>query len=295
MAIAKGTKRVAENRKARHEYFIEDTYECGIALAGTEVKSIRAGKVNLKDSYAQVKNGECYLIGMHVSPYEQGNIFNRDPFRERKLLLHKSEIRKLNALAQVEGYSLIPLQLYFKDGRVKLELAVAKGKKLYDKRSDIASRDAKREVERRAMQPLRQAQPAERGLRYENPRSALCEEKLLALVLPDQENLDKAAAKISPDAFSSAFLAKIYQKALERRSQGLEPSAAACMAGLEEGEIRHLSGVLADAVRSRDPDREMQDYIDTITFEHEKKMAQDGDEWLRQAASRRRGVREDKE
>jgi SsrA-binding protein len=149
LAIAKGTKRVAENRKARHEYFIEDTYECGIALAGTEVKSIRAGKVNLKDSYAQVKNGECYLIGMHVSPYEQGNIFNRDPFRERKLLLHKSEIRKLNALAQVEGYSLIPLQLYFKDGRVKLELAVAKGKKLYDKRSDIASRDAKREVERR--------------------------------------------------------------------------------------------------------------------------------------------------
>ena len=136
MAIAKGVKRVAENRKARHEYFIEDTYECGIALVGTEVKSIRAGKVNLKDSYAQVKNGECYLIGMHVSPYEQGNIFNRDPFRERKL-------------AQVEGYSLIPLQLYFKDGRVKLELAVAKGKKLYDKRSDIASRDAKREVERR--------------------------------------------------------------------------------------------------------------------------------------------------
>ena len=138
MAIAKGTKRVAENRKARHEYFIEDTYECGIALVGTEVKSIRAGKVNLKDSYAQVKNGECYLIGMNVSPYKQG-----------KLLLHKSEIRKLNALAQVEGYSLIPLQLYFKDGRVKLELAVAKGKKLYDKRSDIASRDAKREVERR--------------------------------------------------------------------------------------------------------------------------------------------------
>ena len=110
---------------------------------------MRQGAVNLKDSYAQVKNGECYLIGMHVSPYEQGNIFNRDPFRERKLLLHKSEIRKLNALAQVEGYSLIPLQLYFKDGRVKLELAVAKGKKLYDKRSDIASRDAKREVERR--------------------------------------------------------------------------------------------------------------------------------------------------
>ena len=100
MAIAKGTKRVAENRKARHEYFIEDTYECGIALAGTEVKSIRAGKVNLKDSYAQVKNGECYLIGMHVSPYEQGNIFNRDPFRERKLLLHNG---RLNLAAFVQG------------------------------------------------------------------------------------------------------------------------------------------------------------------------------------------------
>lgn len=149
VAEKKGTKRLAENRKARHEYFIEDTYECGIALAGTEVKSIRAGKVNLKDSYAQIKKGEAYIIGMHISPYEQGNIFNRDPFRERKLLLHKSEIRKLLTASQVEGYSLIPLQLYLKDGLVKLELAVAKGKKLYDKRSDIAGRDAKREMERR--------------------------------------------------------------------------------------------------------------------------------------------------
>ena len=149
MAEKKGTKRLAENRKARHEYFIEDTYECGLALAGTEVKSIRAGKVNLKDSYAQIKKGEAYIIGMHISPYEQGNIFNRDPFRERKLLLHKSEISKLLTASQVEGYSLIPLQLYLKDGLVKLELAVAKGKKLYDKRSDIAGRDAKREMERR--------------------------------------------------------------------------------------------------------------------------------------------------
>ena len=149
MAEKKGTKRLAENRKARHEYFIEDTYECGLALAGTEVKSIRAGKVNLKDSYAQIKKGEAYIIGMHISPYEQGNIFNRDPFRERKLLLHKSEICKLLTASQVEGYSLIPLQLYLKDGLVKLELAVAKGKKLYDKRSDIAGRDAKREMERR--------------------------------------------------------------------------------------------------------------------------------------------------
>ena len=149
MAIKKGIKPVAQNKKARHEYFIEDTYECGIALVGTEVKSIRSGKVNLKDSYAQIKNGECYVIGMHVSPYEQGNQFNRDPFRHRKLLLHKHEIKKLYALSQADGYSLIPLQLYLKDGRVKLELAVAKGKKLYDKRHDLAQRDAKREMERR--------------------------------------------------------------------------------------------------------------------------------------------------
>ena len=149
MAVQKGVRRLAENRKARHEYFIEDTYECGLALVGTEVKSIRAGKVNLKDSYAQIKNGEAFIIGMHISPYEQGNIFNRDPFRERKLLLHKSEIRRLNSLAQADGYSLIPLQLYLKDGLVKMELAVAKGKKLYDKRDSIASRDAKREMERR--------------------------------------------------------------------------------------------------------------------------------------------------
>lgn len=149
MPVKKGIKPVAQNKKARHDFFIEDTYECGIALAGTEVKSIRGGKANLKDSYAQVKNGECFLVGMHVSPYEQGNINNKDPFRTRKLLLHKQEIKKLGALSQVEGYSLIPLQMYFKDGCVKVELAVAKGKKLYDKRHDIAERDAKRDIERR--------------------------------------------------------------------------------------------------------------------------------------------------
>lgn len=149
MPVRKGVRQIAENRKARHEYFIEDTYECGLALVGTEVKSIRAGKVNLKDSYAQVKNGEMQLIGVHISPYEQGNIFNRDPFRPRKLLLHKQEIRKLQALSQADGYSLIPLRLYLKDGLVKLELAVAKGKKLYDKRHDIADRDAKRDMDRR--------------------------------------------------------------------------------------------------------------------------------------------------
>ena len=149
MPITPGIKVLAENRKARHEYFIESTYECGIALVGTEVKSIRMGKVNIKDSYVRIKNGEAFVIGMHVSPYEKGNIFNRDPFRERKLLLHKREIRKLLALSQADGYSLIPLKLYLRDGKVKLELAVAKGKKLYDKRHDIAERDARRAMDRR--------------------------------------------------------------------------------------------------------------------------------------------------
>lgn len=149
MPVKKGRRSLAENRKARHDYFIEDTYECGLALVGTEVKSIRMGKVNIKDSYARIKNGEAFVVGMHVSPYEQGNIFNRDPFRERKLLLHKSEIAKLQKLSQADGYSLIPLELYLKDGRVKLALAVAKGKKLYDKRHDIAERDAKRQMDRR--------------------------------------------------------------------------------------------------------------------------------------------------
>ncbi|MCH5279162.1 MAG: SsrA-binding protein SmpB [Christensenellaceae bacterium] len=149
MPIKHGQKLLTENRKARHEYFIEDTYECGLALVGTEVKSIRMGKVNIKDSYAKIKDGEAFVVGMHVSPYEKGNIFNRDPFRERKLLLHKREIRKLLTLSQADGYSLIPLRLYLKDGLVKMELAVAKGKKLYDKRHDIAERDAKRAMDRR--------------------------------------------------------------------------------------------------------------------------------------------------
>lgn len=148
MPKGKGIKSVALNRKARHEYFIEETYECGIELVGTEVKSIRGGKVNLKDSYAKVKNGEMFVVGMHISPYEQGNIFNRDPFRDRRLLLHKTEIRKLNAAAMQDGLALVPLSMYFKDGRVKVELAVAKGKKLYDKRQSIAERDAKRSAER---------------------------------------------------------------------------------------------------------------------------------------------------
>lgn len=148
MPKGKGVKPIAQNRKARHDYFIEDTYECGIELVGTEVKSIRGGKVNLKDSYARVKNGEVFVIGMHVSPYEMGNIFNRDPFRDRRLLLHKSEIRKLQAATMQDGFALVPLSLYFRDGRVKLELAIARGKKLYDKRASTAERDAKRNMDR---------------------------------------------------------------------------------------------------------------------------------------------------
>lgn len=142
-------KIIAQNKKARHDYFVEETYEAGIELCGTEVKSMRAGRVNLKDSYASVtRGGELYLHGMHVSPYEQGNIFNRDPLRERRLLMHKREIRKLAAAAAQMGYALVPLSLYFKDARVKVELGVCKGKKLYDKRDDAAKRDAKRNIDR---------------------------------------------------------------------------------------------------------------------------------------------------
>lgn len=142
-------KIIAQNKKARHDYFIEQTFEAGIVLVGTEVKSIRQGKVNLKDSYAAVENGEVILSGMHISPYEKGNIFNKDPMRDRKLLLHRHEINKLVGYTQKKGFTLIPLQIYLKRGKVKLELAVAKGKKLYDKREDIAKRDAKREMERK--------------------------------------------------------------------------------------------------------------------------------------------------
>ena len=141
-------KIVAQNKKAYHDYFVEDKYEAGIELAGTEVKSIRLGAVNLRDSFCSVKDGEMFLYGMHISPYEMGNIFNKDPRRTRKLLLHKREIRKLQAKVQQDGYSLIPLSLYFSGPRVKVELALAKGKKLYDKREAAAQRDAKREIDR---------------------------------------------------------------------------------------------------------------------------------------------------
>jgi SsrA-binding protein len=143
-----GIKVIAQNKKARHDYFIEETYEAGMALTGTEVKSIRLGKVNLKDCYADVKQGEVYVHNMHISPYEKGNIFNRDPLRDRKLLLNRREINKLIGYIQQKGYSLVPLQIYLSHGLVKMQLAVAKGKKLYDKRDDMARRDAKRDVER---------------------------------------------------------------------------------------------------------------------------------------------------
>ncbi len=143
-----GIKIVAQNKKARHDYFIEDTLEAGIVLLGTEVKSIRQGKVNLKDSYAMIEDGEVILSGMHISPYEQGNIFNKDPLRDRKLLLHKYEINKLIGYTQQKGLTIVPLQLYFTRGKVKLQLGIAKGKKLYDKRDDIAERDAKRNIDR---------------------------------------------------------------------------------------------------------------------------------------------------
>ena len=141
-------KIIAQNKKARHEYFILENIEAGIELFGTEVKSIRAGKVNISDAYASVKNGEVFVLGMNISPYEQGNIFNRDPLREKKLLLHKAQIRKLIGQIKQTGFSLIPLSVYLKGSRVKVDLAVCKGKKLYDKRDDIAKRDAKRNAER---------------------------------------------------------------------------------------------------------------------------------------------------
>ena len=147
-AKQKGVKEITANRKAFHEYFVLERYEAGIELAGTEVKSIRGGNVNLKDAFCTIKNGELFLRGMHVSPYEHGNIFNKDPVRPRRLLMHKREILKLNARVMQDGVALIPLSLYFKDSRVKVELGLCKGKKTYDKRDAIAKRDAKREMER---------------------------------------------------------------------------------------------------------------------------------------------------
>ena len=139
---------VAQNKKARHDYFVLETYEAGIELFGTEVKSIRQGRVNLKDSWCSIKDGEIFANGMHISPYEQGNIFNRDPMRVRRLLMHKREIMRLYGYSKIEGYSLIPLSVYFKGSRVKVQVGLCKGKKLYDKRADMAARDAKRDMDR---------------------------------------------------------------------------------------------------------------------------------------------------
>ena len=151
----KGRKQIAENRKARHEYFIEDRFEAGIELAGAEVKSIRLGGVNLKDSFCLVKDDELFVHGMHVSPYKQGNIFNRDPTRPRRLLMHKREILRLHARVKQDGYALIPTVLYFKGPRVKLEIALCKGKKLYDKRAAEEERSTKRAMEHMVKERLR--------------------------------------------------------------------------------------------------------------------------------------------
>ena len=146
--MSEGVKIIAKNSKAYHDYFVEDKFEAGIQLFGTEVKSIRQGHVNLKDSFANVKDGEMTLYGVHISPYEKGNIFNKDPLRPRKLLMHKREIIRLGAKVQQDGYSLIPLSVYFRRAHVKVELGLCRGKKLYDKRDAAAARDAKREIDR---------------------------------------------------------------------------------------------------------------------------------------------------
>ncbi len=148
MAKKETQKLVANNKKAYHDYFIDETYEAGIVLHGTEVKSMRMGKCSVKESFIRIENGEMFVYGMHVSPYEKGNIFNKDPLRVKKLLLHKYEINKMAGKVAEKGYTLVPLQVYFKEGKVKVEVGLARGKKLYDKRADIAKKDMKREAEK---------------------------------------------------------------------------------------------------------------------------------------------------
>ena len=148
MAKKTGMKLIANNKKAFHDYFIDETYEAGVALHGTEVKSMRMGKCSIKEAFIRIENGEVFVYGMHVSPYEKGNLFNKDPLRVKKLLMHKYEIKKLSAKIAEKGYTLVPLQVYFKEGRVKVEVGLARGKKLYDKRADIAKKDQRRETER---------------------------------------------------------------------------------------------------------------------------------------------------
>ena len=148
MAKKSGIKLIANNKKAFHDYFIEDTYEAGIALVGTEVKSLRNGKCSIKESFIRTEQGEVYIYGMHISPYEKGNIFNKDPLRTRKLLLHRAEINKLENQIKMKGYTIMPLKVYLKGSLVKVEIGLARGKKLYDKRQDIAKKDAQREAQR---------------------------------------------------------------------------------------------------------------------------------------------------
>ena len=148
MAKGKGTKLIAQNKKAYHDYFIEETIQAGISLAGTEVKSLRMGKCSLKESYIQIKDGEAFIYNMHISPYEQGNIFNKDPLRPRRLLLHKAQIRKWDHEVRAAGYTVVPLRVYFDRSYVKVDIALAKGKKLYDKRQDAANKDARRQIDR---------------------------------------------------------------------------------------------------------------------------------------------------
>ena len=143
-----GTKLIANNTKAYHDYFVDETFECGIELAGTEVKSLRLGQCSIKESFCNIKNGEVFIYGMHVNPYEKGNIFNKDPLRDRKLLLHKSEINKILGKLKEDGYALVPLRVYFRRSLVKVEIGLCRGKKLYDKRADLAKKQQKRELER---------------------------------------------------------------------------------------------------------------------------------------------------
>lgn len=148
-------KLVANNKKAYHDYFIEEKYEAGLVLHGTEVKSLRMGKCSIKEAFIRIENNEVFIYGMHISPYEKGNIFNKDPLRVRKLLLHRQQIRKLIGNSSEKGYTIVPLQVYFKDGRAKIEIGLAKGKKLYDKRQDIAKKDQRREAEKELKVRLR--------------------------------------------------------------------------------------------------------------------------------------------
>ena len=155
MPHQRGVKPVAQNKKAYHDYFVEETYECGLCLKGTEVKSMRQGRVNLKESFALVRGNEVFAEGMHISPYERGNIFNTNPLRPKRLLMHKAEIRKLEQAVMQKGLALIPLSVYLKDGRMKLEIALCRGKKLYDKRDDMQKKNAQREMERHMRERLR--------------------------------------------------------------------------------------------------------------------------------------------